>query len=72
MWGVLHFFLEEKKKRILYYELKLKHLHYFSSAHPQGYFDSISLQSKIGFLSLSFTLLCIAQSHCEAADLDEV
>lgn len=41
-------------------------------AQPQGYFDSMSLQSKIGFFNRSFTLLCIAHSHCDAENLDDV
>ena len=41
-------------------------------AQPQGYFDSILLQSKIGFFNRSLTLLCIAHSHCDAESLEEV
>lgn len=33
------------------------------AAQPQGYFDSMSLQSKMGFFSRSLTLLCIAHNH---------
>lgn len=42
------------------------------SEQPQGYFASILLQSNNGFFNLSFTLLCIAHNHWEAAALDEV
>jgi hypothetical protein len=41
-------------------------------AQPQGYFDSMLLQSKIGFSNRSFTLLCIAHNHWDAENLDEV
>ena len=41
-------------------------------AQPQGYFDSILLQSKIGLFNRSLTLLCIAHSHCDAESLEEV
>lgn len=41
-------------------------------AQPQGYFDSMPLQSKIGFFSRSFTLLCIAHNHWDAENLDDV
>lgn len=41
-------------------------------AQPQGYFDSMSLQSKMGFFSRSLTLLCIAHNHWDAENLDDV
>jgi hypothetical protein len=62
---VIYIYTQKKKERGWMYARKKKYQFEASasSAQPQGYLESISLQSKIGFLSRSFTLLCIVHSH---------